>query len=119
MAKSRSRIERERRDMRRDIVLIVGVASGCLVGLSGLILSAVFPESDLYPILGWAGGIVFAVSAMAIQRLRFRCPECNAGRLKPIARPEDRWVTDGETTKLISQYYDCNRCGHREWIEHD
>ena len=119
MAKSRSRIERERRDIRRDIVLIVGVVSGCLAGLSGLVLNVVFPESDLYPILGWAGGIVFAASGMAINWFRFRCPECNAGRLKPIASPGDQTVWDGDRHKLISQYYVCNRCGHREWIEHD
>lgn len=108
--------------MRQDIAVLCGVIGGFLCAGIGLVLAITFPGSSFYPVMTAAGVLVALVSGAVIHWQRYKCPECG-GRLKPIARPEDRRATtveDGELrTHLVSQFYDCIVCGHREWIEHD
>lgn len=108
--------------MRQDILLLSGVVGGFLCAVIGLVVGITFPASSIYPVMTAAGVLAALVSGAVIQWQRYRCPECG-GRLKPIARPEDRRAItfeDGELrNEKVSQFYDCIVCGHREWIEHD
>lgn len=118
----RSKADRERAKFRQDILLLSGVVGGFLCAAIGLVLGIIFPTSSIYGAMTAAGVLVAVVSGAVIHWQRYRCPECG-GQLKPIARPEDRRAITFENGELrnekVSQFYDCNVCGHREWIEHE
>lgn len=117
------RAAREQSRLRRDIALLSGLVGGALVAVVGFVLLLTNHDSRLFQAMTATGVVVAVVSGTVISWLRYSCPECGHGRLKPIARPEDRKATsydsDGHSrTRTVSQFYDCNCCGYREWIEH-
>lgn len=115
-----SRAERERARFKQDILLLSGLIGGFLIAGIGLFFAIHDPTSNLLIAITALGLIVGLASGLVIHFQRYKCPKCG-GRLKPIARPEDRRVGIGEDgePRMISQFFDCNDCGHREWIEND
>ncbi len=114
---------RERKKMRRDLLLLAILLAGFLCVGAGFVANEYFGNGPLFVALAASGILLIVGSAAVLYYLRYSCPECGKGRLRPVARPEDGIEVHYDSRgnhriKIVSQFYDCDACGHREWIEH-
>lgn len=117
------RLAHERRKMRRDLVVLAGLLLGFLCAGAGWIGTEHSDSPVLFMALGAPGVLLIVGCSAILYYRRYSCPECGKGWLRPIARPEDGTVVEYDSdgnrhTRMISQFYDCDACGYREWIEH-
>ncbi len=109
--------------MHRDMYVLAVLLVGFLCVGGGLIASAYYRRPSYFLACTVPGGTLIVGSTLVVRRLRYSCPSCGNGHLSPIAAPEDRvevrYSRDGgHGERKVSQYYDCDVCGHREWLEH-
>ncbi len=115
---AKDRRARERRKMRADLVYLGATSAAFLCLLVSFVLLAL--DSRHGGLLCGIGVTSLAVCGIYGKWNRMKCPQCGKGWLRPIARREDRLElrADGDyRLKEVSQFYDCDACGYREWIE--
>ncbi|MEO2032136.1 MAG: hypothetical protein ABGZ35_08620 [Planctomycetaceae bacterium] len=118
----------EQRRFRQDVLMLSVFAASCLCLAVGVAIAAFSEDGSSYKSAGVAiGGVslifVFACSLWIISK-RLQCPECRDGKLRPVLKSNNTITTahgnehsTTYTTKLVPQFFDCDCCGYREWLE--
>ena len=105
---------------RLEILSISLIGLGVLFLIVGLVFHFVPRFDTLSAVLLILGGSLIGISAILGTFLQYKCPECGKGTLRPIAsRSAGRAIDSEGQFRKVSQFYDCDYCGHRKWIEHD
>lgn len=121
---STSKAHKQRR-FRQDVLILSVFAASCLCLAVGVAIAAFSEDGSSYKSASVAIRVVslifvFACGSCIISN-RLRCPECRNGKLRPVLKSNNTIITrdeDGhETVRLVPQFFDCDCCGYREWLE--
>jgi hypothetical protein len=112
---------------RQDVVVLIVFAASCLCLAVGVAIAFFAEDGSGYRSAGIGIALVSLIfifpAVFWIKSKRLQCPECGDGRLRPVAPAsytvvdEDVRLFEKHRVRFDGQFFDCDRCGYREWLE--